>query len=226
MSSLRSRLLSAAWLVAAACAPKAASRPPAPDVAAPDTPDTGARALAALDGLEADIAAGRADRADRKRAYETAAALPDDGSAAYALARAALAGRLAEARGANAGRLVGEAEAWALRSIERDPGFRDGAATRLLGSLYVLAPPRLLAHGDSEKGLAMLEGLVREHPDDPRAHLRLAEAYVALGDPEAALPALCVARAGAKTLPGDERHLLDRLVEDVGGPEMLDCQTP
>ncbi|RMG96513.1 MAG: hypothetical protein D6705_11105 [Deltaproteobacteria bacterium] len=185
---------------------------------------SGERALAILDDLERAVDEDRATREDRKRAYAEVTALPDDGSAAYAFARAALAGRLAEARGAKAGRLVGEAEAWARRALERDPEFRDGAATKLLGSLYALAPPRLLAHGDSEKGLEMLEERVRARPDDLEAHLRLAEAYVALGDPEAAMPSLCLLWSRRGEVRGDEARLLARLLDDVGGPEVLACE--
>ena len=61
-------------------------------------------------------------------------------TAAYAFARAAVTGRLVQQRGLRGASLVGEVERWALRSRELDPDFRDGAATRLLGTLYVIAP--------------------------------------------------------------------------------------
>ena len=47
---------------------------------------------------------------------------------------------------------VRDVERSARRSRELDPGFRDSAATRLLGTLYVIAPASLLKHGDSEAG--------------------------------------------------------------------------
>ncbi len=179
--------------------------------------------MAVHDGLEARIGAQTDTEADRKAAYQQVRALEDDGSAEYALARAALAGRLAETRGAKAGKLVTEAEQFARLSLDRDRSLRDGAALRMLGTLYVLAPGRLLKQGDSEVGLEMLEDLVRSHPDDPRAQLRLAEAYLALGDPDPSIPHLCRAQSGREALPADERRLLGRLVDDAGGPSVVLC---
>ncbi len=224
-------LAAAALVVPAACRPDANAHPPgggAPATSSSSGGDlqaaTGERALEIHDRLEARISAGEDDRAARKRSYEQVLSLRDDGSAAYALARAALAGRVAESRGAGAGKLVTEAERWARRSRERDPNLRDGAATRLLGSLYVMAPARLLEHGDSETGLELLEDLVERHPEDPRARLRLAEAYVALGDPDPAFEHLCVALAGREQLPGDERRLLERLVDELGPAVASSCE--
>ena len=76
-------------------------------------------------------------------------------------ARADVTGRLVQQRGFLAANLVPDIERAARRSRELDPNFRDGAATRLLGTLYVIAPAAVLEHGDSEQGLELLEGLVR-----------------------------------------------------------------
>ena len=103
-----------------------------------------------------------------------------------------------------------------MKSRALDPNFRDGAATRMLGTLWVLAPADLLEAGDSEEGLALLEGLVAQHPDVPDNHLRLAEALVALDDDEAAHLPLCRAGAGRARLRRDHQALLDRLVSEVG----------
>jgi hypothetical protein len=75
-------------------------------------------------------------------------------TAASTFARAAVTGRLVQQKGLRAANLVPEIERFARRSRELDPDFRDGAATRLLGTLYVVAPATLLRHGDSEVGLA------------------------------------------------------------------------
>ncbi len=202
----------------AACGPRedqGQTRPP--DAAAARDP------VAIYEALEQEIAAGTDTEQDRSRALEEVTAIPDDQSAAYAFVRAALAGRVAENRGAKAGKLVTDAESWALKSIARDPELRDRAATQLLGSLYVMAPGRLVEHGDSEKGLEMLEGLVAARPDEPRYRLRLAQAYVHLGDDEPAHAHACAALAARDRLRGDEQKLLDALVGELGGATALGC---
>ncbi|MCC6557327.1 MAG: hypothetical protein IT372_30620 [Polyangiaceae bacterium] len=174
-------------------------------------------ALALSDALEALIEAGVDTADDRAAAYERVRAR-EEPTAAYAFARAAITGRLAQARGLTAGLLVGEVERWALRSRELDPGFRDGAAARMLGSLYALAPAALLEHGDSERGVELLEGLAAAHPEVPENHLRLGEALLALGDRDTAVPHLCRAAAARARLRRDEAALLARLLHDAGGP--------
>lgn len=179
--------------------------------------------LAILDELDLLIAEGKDTEEDRVFAYQRVRSAPDDHSAGYAFARGALAGRVAELRGVKAGKLVTEAEAWARKSLERDPDFRDGAAKRMLGTLYVMAPGRLVEHGDAEDGLTMLEELVAARPDDPRNHLRLAEAYVYLGDPDPGIPFLCRALRDREAFRRDEQKLLDALVAEVGGEDALGC---
>lgn len=180
-------------------------------------------ALAIYETLEARLETGTATEDERMDAYQRASAVADDRSAAHAFARAALAGRLAELRGAKAGKLVTEAEDWARKSIERDPEFRDRAATQLLGSLYVMAPGRLLEHGDSETGLEMLEELVEAKPESPAYRFRLAQAYAHLGDDDAAKPHLCASMTARDRLRKDEQRLLDELVDDAGGADALAC---
>ncbi|HFE44775.1 MAG TPA: hypothetical protein ENJ18_04665 [Nannocystis exedens] len=180
-------------------------------------------AISIYDALEAAIAAGNDSRALRDQAFAEIQGLADDGTAAYAFARAAVAGRVAEKRGLQAGGLVAEAETWARKAIEIEADFREGAATRMLGTLYVMAPPRMVEHGDSETGLEILEGEVEAHPDRLSGHIRLAEAYIALGDPEPGFPHLCAALLGRESLGVLDRGLLDRLVEEAGGEESLGC---
>ena len=175
--------------------------------------------LALSDALEELIAVGKDTAADRAFAYREASA-HEETTAAYAFARAAIAGRYVQTHGLAGFRHVAEVETWARRSRELDPGFRGGAATRMLGTLYVLVPASILAHGDSEEGLSLLEGLVKLHPEVPENHLRLAEALVALGDPAPAAPHLCFCLGARATLRPDEQKLLDRLVKDA---EMAPC---
>jgi tetratricopeptide (TPR) repeat protein len=182
-----------------------------------------ADAWAVYQALEQQIASGQASEADRVAALDKVRAAPDDQTAAYAYARASVAGRVAEGRGLKALKLLEDMRKWGLISIERDPQFQDMAATRMLGTLYVLAGNHL-QEGDSEEGLELLEEVVDAYPDSPLNHLRLAEGYIALGDPEPALESLCVAQAGREQLSGEERELLEGLVEDIGGAEMLPCE--
>ena len=179
-------------------------------------------ALGLSEELERLIDADRATDGDREAAYDAVQRWTDP-SAEYAYARAALAGRLAQLRGLQAIGLVGEVEKWALESIKRDPKYQEQAATRMLGSLYVLAPSSMVEHGDSEKGLEMLEKLCERYPNTLENHLRVAEAYVALGDAEPAFTHLCrCERERARLRPSDQR-VLDKVISDAGGKEALGC---
>ena len=176
--------------------------------------------LALSDALEQLIAAGTDTAADRAFAYQEASAHEEPTSAAYAFARAAITGRYVQTHGLAGVIHVAEVETWARRSRELDPNFRGGVATRMLGTLYVLVPATMLAHGDSEEGLALLEGLVKQHAEVPENRLRLAEALIALGDPAPAAPHLCFCIGVRSSLRPDEQKLLDKLVKDS---EMARC---
>jgi len=168
--------------------------------------------LALSDALEALIAAGQDTPADREYAYEIVR-MHDEDTAPTTFARAAVTGRLVQQKGLLASHLIPEVERYGRRSRELDPDFRDGAATRLLGTLYVMAPAGLLKHGDSEDGIEMLEGLAEQYPDVLENHLRLAEAYIALHDPEPAAPHLCRCLAHKAALRTDDQALLKQLVD-------------
>lgn len=193
-------------------------------------PELGAAATSALalsDALEALIAAGEATDEDREAAYDLVLKLPAD-TAGDAFGRAAIAGRLAESKGAlsvlgseSPTSLVGEAEKFAMLSRKLDQEFRAGAATRMLGTLYVLAPANMLEGGDSEDGLGLLEELVERHPSAVDNQLRLAEAYIALGDKEPAQKPLCLSLQGRAALRRDHAALLDKLAQGYGS---LDCK--
>jgi tetratricopeptide (TPR) repeat protein len=207
----------------AACTP-AVRGPARSELAAAQT-----SAIALSDALEALIEAGAASEADKVKAWELVQKLPAE-TAADAFGRAAIAGRLAEARGAAAlitGELslISEAERWALESKKLDPSFRDAAASRMLGSLWVLAPAELLEAGDSEEGLALLEELARTRPDLSENQLRLAEALVALHDEDAAREPLCRALAKKTELRRDDQRLLERLVHELGSGRCADTES-
>ncbi len=195
-----------------------------PPVVNPELVEAASRrdALVTSDSLEALIERGADTPADRRFAYDAVRETEVD-TAAYAFARAAVTGRLVQQRGLQGARLIGEVEYWALRSRSLDPEFRGGAATRLLGTLFVIAPGALVAHGDSERGLELLEELVVAHPEVMENQLRLAEAYIALGDPDPAGPSLCLCLANREALRRDDQQLLDQLVATIGAP---DCDEP
>ncbi len=179
-------------------------------------------ALVTADMLEALIERDEDSPADREFAYEAVRTAEED-TAAYAFARATVTGRLVQSRGLRGASQVGEVEKWALRSQALDPDFRNGSATRLLGTLYVIAPATFLEQGDSELGLEMLEELAQKNPDVPENQLRLAEAYIALGDLDPAGPHLCASLAQRSALRRDDQRLLDHLVATAGTP---DCPNP
>ncbi len=205
-----------------ACKPKGTVDPSISSVPVEGPSATGAGAWAVHEALEQRIEAGSASEADRQAALDKVRAAPDDHSAAYAYARASVAGRVAEGRGLKALKILEEMRTWSRTSIERDPTFADMAATRMLGTLLALAGQHLDG-GDSEEGLELLESVVEAHPDSPLNHLRLAEALVALGDAESGYENLCVAAAGRAQLSGEEQALLDRLLDEVGGLDVLGC---
>ena len=195
-----------------ACRP---ARAPAPEHVNPTLVQAADKdPLALADALEKLIDTAKADEGDRRFAYEQVhgAALQ---TAATAFAVARITGRLAQVEGLAAKSLIAEVERAARKSISLDPGFRDGAATRLLASLYVKAPARLLEHGDSETGLEMLEELAEAHPNDVQTRLRLAEGYIALSDPEPSAEHLCFVWRHESELGHDDARLLEQLTQET-----------
>ena len=136
--------------------------------------------LAVSDELEALIEKGTDTPAAREVAYEKVRKSSCEG-AGQSFGRAAVTGRIVQQKALLAANLVRDVETYARRSRDLEPTFRDFASTRMLGTLYVLAPAALLKHGDSETGLELLETLVHDHPDVPENRLRLAEALAAAG---------------------------------------------
>lgn len=91
----------------------------------------------------------------------------------------------------------------------------------MLGTLWVAAS-NYVEHGDSESGVSLLEALAAEIPS-AKTDLRLAQAYIALGDMESAVAPLCKALAAKDALGGEDARLLKQLVEDAGGSAALGC---
>jgi len=193
----------------------------------PELASASSGAITLSDALEKLIAEGTDTDEDRSAAYEIVQTLPAD-TAEDAFGRAAIAGRLAEKKGALAllgsqspTSLVGEAEKYARQSRKLDAEFRQGAATRMLGSLYIFAPANLLEGGNSEDGIEILEHLVSTHPEVPENQLRLADGYIALSDKEPAKKPLCLALAQRDQLRRDDVTLADKLAKLM---QPLDCK--
>jgi len=213
----RLRIAPALLLGVFACATAQPSQSIAPSLLA-----ARGNALALYDALEELIDHGSDTRADREFAYSRVLEAPDDGGPGTPLGRAAVTGRLVQQRGLLAAGLLTEVERNAELSRARDPEFREGAATRLLGTLYVMAPASLVSHGNSEIGIELLEGLVAEHPESLENHLRLAEGYLALGDTKPALPHLCLCLTKKEELRPSDQLLLEQLVAGAGTPGCLE----
>ena len=182
--------------------------------------------LAVSDELEALIEKGTDTPAEREIAYEKVRQSPCEG-AGQSFGRAAVTGRIVQQKALLAANLVRDVETYARRSRDLDPAFRDFASTRMLGTLYVLAPAALLKHGDSETGLELLETLVYDHPDVPENRLRLAEALVSLGDTESARPQICQCLTVRARLRRDDQQLLNQLFSQLtAGGKSLGCDAP
>lgn len=178
--------------------------------------------LALAEALERLIEEGRATTDDRAAAYEAIRGWQAD-TVEYAFARASLAGRLAQVKGVTAIGLVREMETWGRLAMKLDAKWHQGAARRLVGTMYVLVPGSLVQHGTSEDGVELLEKQAKEFPDDPVNRLRLAEGYVTLGDTDSALAPLCFVVAHEKELKRSDDALLDALLEQLGGRAKLPC---
>ncbi|MGJ0484185.1 MAG: sterol transporter outer membrane protein BstC [Methylomicrobium sp.] len=73
------------------------------------------------------------------------------------------------------------------RALALSPEIDDGGPLRLLGALYLKAPPWPNGIGDIDKALELLEKAAKEHPGHPLNHLFYAQALWEEGS-EAALP--------------------------------------
>lgn len=74
--------------------------------------------------------------------------------------------------------------------IRLDATVDEGGALRILGALYLKAPPWPTGPGDLDRSLELLERAVAEHPGHPLNHLFLAEALLEDESPEEASKAV------------------------------------
>jgi hypothetical protein len=164
--------------------------------------------------LEAWVDEGRATPESRQIAYDRGKRTCDDGTAAYALARALLASRLAEVKGMRGLSLVREAESFARISMKRDPDWREGEAQRLLGSLLALAGA-YVPQFEVEEGIELLEGLCAKYPQTPANTMRLSEALISAGDFESASSPLCATWLRRSGLRPSERRTLAAMLTQM-----------
>ena len=68
------------------------------------------------------------------------------------------------------------------RAAASVPQLDDGGPVRVLGMVYLKAPPWPLGPGDTEKALELLRNVVKKYPMNPLNHLFLAEALIKDGD--------------------------------------------
>ena len=81
------------------------------------------------------------------------------------------------------------------KAVELDPSVDGGGPLRLLGTLYLRAPPWPRGPGDGELALELLERAVDEYPEHPLNHFFYAEALLDDEEVEDALDAIQEARA-------------------------------
>ncbi len=103
------------------------------------------------------------------------------------------------------------------RSVALDPSVDAGGPLRLLGTLYLRAPPWPSGPGDGEKALELLEQAVEEHPEHPLNHFFYAEALLDDEEYEDALEEIEEARA--RIDPATLHWRAPRYLEMVDGLE-------
>lgn len=95
--------------------------------------------------------------------------------------------KLEHASIAQASTLIGPLMKTLKRTIKLDETLDEGGPLRILGALYLKAPPWPTGPGDLDKALELLERAVTNHPEHPLNHLFMAEAMLEDESPEDAL---------------------------------------
>ena len=114
--------------------------------------------------------------AEGVRFAETALGLGADGDGAVHYYLAANLGLVVRGDAARALESLPRLEAEITRSVELDSGLDDGGPLRLLGMLYLKAPPWPTGIGDGDKALQLLRQAAERYPRHPLNHLFYAEA--------------------------------------------------
>lgn len=114
--------------------------------------------------------------AEGVRFAETALALGADGDGAVHYYLAANLGSVVRRHAARALESLPRLEAEITRSVALDSSLDDGGPLRLLGMLYLKAPPWPTGIGDGDKALQLLRQAAERFPRHPLNHLFYAEA--------------------------------------------------
>jgi tetratricopeptide (TPR) repeat protein len=123
---------------------------------------------------------------------------PDNASTRYTLA-INIGQQLEHSSIAHASTLISPLIETLKRVIEMDEDIDEGGALRVLGALYLKAPPWPTGPGDLDMALELLERAVTNHPDHPLNQLFMAEALLEDESPKEAL--LAVERAKERLDP-------------------------
>lgn len=134
--------------------------------------------LARIDGVLARLARefGQDWAGEGIGAAEQAAALEPKRPEGH-LYLAVCTGLLAKHQPRQAGELMKSVIAAAERSAKIDPRFATGEARRVLGAIYIYAPPWPSGVGDLDEAIDVLEQLAKDFPKEPMNLFYLAEAY-------------------------------------------------
>jgi len=134
--------------------------------------------LARVDAVLArmDEARGEGWAQEGLKAARSARALEPDRIEGHLYA-AVCTGMLAKYRPADGDELTERVVELAQRAVAVDPHYAGGEARRVLGAIYIYAPPWPAGVGDLDEAIEILEGLAADHPEAPLNLYFLAEAY-------------------------------------------------
>jgi hypothetical protein len=118
------------------------------------------------------------------------------------------------------------------RAVELSPDMDDGGPLRLLGMLYLKAPPWPAGIGDGDKALDLLKQALDKHPSHPLNHLFYAQALWEVEGEEAANQVKAELAAGMKRLQEGNwgyskeawRKEFDNVQKEIG--ELSQATTP
>ncbi|MGH8567463.1 MAG: sterol transporter outer membrane protein BstC [Gammaproteobacteria bacterium] len=111
------------------------------------------------------------------------------------------------------------------RAVDLSPDIDDGGPLRVLGILYLKAPPWPTGFGDGEKALELLQAVVEKHPRHPLNHLFYAEVLweadesspIARIETELATGMRCLSEGNWGYNRAPWKKEFDRFLDDIGG---------
>jgi tetratricopeptide (TPR) repeat protein len=164
----------------------------------------GSRVALSLAERNPDPAARNQLAAEGVRFAETALAQGGDGDPAVHYYLAANLGLAIRGQPTLAADNLPRVEKEAKRALDLNPGLDDGGPLRLLGMLYLKAPPWPAGIGDGDKALDLLRQAAERHPEHPLNRLFYAQALWEVEGDSAAAKARSEFAAGEKALKQGE----------------------